>query len=106
MKDNTISTFEVTDHTLSISNVMKNGMFLQHYSKDSVFPEIKVRVTGVAKSKGLAYTYCLPDGTFNLYYMETDGEHILPASTHTENQNYTGFRCNFLGECNIYLELI
>lgn len=97
---------EVSPSSIHITNVKELSLFMEIFSSDLVVPSIKVRVTGVAKGRGIAYRYCKPDETFNDYWCETDGEHILPESVHSQRQQYSGFRTNFTGDCDILIEQV
>lgn len=95
---------EVSPSSIHITNIKEMNFFMEVFSTILVIPSIKIRVTGVAKGRGVAYRYCKSDGTFDSYWCETDGEHTLPESVHSQQQSYSGFRTNFIGDCDILIE--
>lgn len=101
-----IATMTCTPTTIHLTNMTAAGMVIETKSIDLVLPSIKVRVSGVQKGRGVAFQYNKPDGTFNLYWCETDGEHTIPSSVHTEKQQYTIIKTNFAGDCDILIEVL
>lgn len=100
------ATMTCTPTTVHLTNMTAAGMVIETKSIDLVLPSIKVRVSGVQKGRGVAFQYNKPDGTFNLYWCETDGEHTIPSSVHTEKQQYTIIKTNFAGDCDILIEVL
>lgn len=97
---------DVSPTTIHVTNIKESNFFMDVASTTLVIPSFKIRVTGVAKGRGVAYHYCKADGTFNMYWCEVDGEHTLPESIHSQSQQHTGFRTNFTGDCDILIEQI
>lgn len=97
---------EVTPTSIHVTNIKEGNFFMEVQSMDLVIPSWKIRVTGVAKGRGVSYHYCKADGTFNQLWCEADGEYTLPESVHSQSQQYSGFRTNFTGDCDILIEQI
>lgn len=97
---------EVTPTSIHVTNIKEGNFFIEVQSMDLVIPSWKIKVTGVAKGRGVSYHYCKEDGTFNQLWCEADGEYTLPESVHSKSQQYSGFRTNFTGDCDILIEQI
>lgn len=96
----------ITANTINLTNVQQSGLFIEIMSTTLVIPSFKIRVSGVTKGRGVAYHYCKADGTYNMNWYEQDGEYITPESIHSQKQSHSGFRVNFVGECDILIEQI
>lgn len=99
-------TIDVTPSTIHVTNITEGNFFMEVSSTTLVIPSFKIRVTGVFKGRGVAYHYCKADGTFTMLWCESDGEYVLPESIHSQQQQHSGFRTNFAGECDILIEQI
>lgn len=97
---------EVTPTSIHVTNIKESNFFIEVQSMDLVIPSWKIKVTGVAKGRGVSYHYCKADGTYNQLWCEADGEYTLPESVHSQSQQHSGFRTNFIGDCDILIEQI
>lgn len=70
-------------------------MFLQINGLTTEIPSMKVRVTGAVKESYLVYQYCIKeDNNIHVVGLNADGEYVLPASYHSEDLHWTGFKAS------------
>ena len=91
----TSATATVQPHEFNLTKVLTNGMFLQINGLTTEIPSMKVRVTGAVKESYLVYQYCIKeDNNIHVVGLNADGEYVLPASYHSEDLHWTGFKAN------------